>query len=68
MSQYLMWEKGGVETASSIHVAFTTDQTAFRFVYRCDGQAAYDSAITPYKGSTTQSAFVTLGAATTAAA
>lgn len=60
LSQYLYWEKGGVEAATSIHVQFLTDETAFRFVYRCDGQSSVASALTPYKGSTTTSPFVAL--------
>ncbi len=62
MSEYLFWEKGGVQTAQSIHVLFLYDESVFRFVYRCDGQPALASALTPYKGSTTQSPFVTLAA------
>jgi len=58
MSQYLFWEKGGVQAASSIHVQFVTDETVFRFIYRCDGQPALASALTPYKGTNTQSPFV----------
>lgn len=64
MSQYLFWEKGGIQEAASIHVAFVTDETVFRFVYRCDGQSSLASALTPYKGSTTTSPFVVLGSAT----
>ena len=64
MSEYLMWEKNAIEAASSIHVQFLTDQTAFRFIYRYDGQTALASAITPYKGTATQSPFVTLSAST----
>lgn len=60
MGEYLMWEKNSVEAASSIHVQFLTDQTAFRFIYRMDGQTALASALTPYKGSNTQSPFVSL--------
>jgi HK97 family phage major capsid protein len=60
LSQYLFWEKGGVEAATSIHVQFLTDETAFRFVYRCDGQSSVNTALTPYKGSTTTSPFVNL--------
>lgn len=59
-SDYLFWDKGDVQAATSIHIAFLTDEQAFRFVYRCDGQTAWASAITPYKGTNTQSAFVTL--------
>lgn len=65
MSEYLYWEKNAVEAASSIHVQFLTDQTAFRFIYRYDGQTALASAITPANGSSnTQSPFVTLLATT----
>lgn len=60
MREYLFWEKGGVQEAQSIHVQFVTDETVFRFIYRCDGQTSMASPITPYKGSNTQSAFVTL--------
>ena len=60
MSQYLLIEKGGIKTASSIHVQFTTDETAFRFVYRVNGQPIWNSALTPFKGSNTQSPFVVL--------
>jgi len=64
MSQYLYWEKGGIQSASSIHVQFLTDQTVFRFVYRCDGQTADYSPVTPFKGSNTQSPFVSLSSTT----
>ncbi len=64
MGEFLFWEKGAIEAAMSIHVQFLTDQTAFRFISRYDGQAADASAITPYKGSNTQSPFVVLSAST----
>lgn len=61
LSQYLMWEKGGVQSAESIHVLFTTDETTFRFIYRADGQPALASPLTPYKGTgNTLSPFVVL--------
>lgn len=63
MSQYLTWEKQGVQAQSSIHVEFLTDQEVFRFIYRCDGKTAMSSPVTPYKGSNTRSAFVALTAA-----
>jgi len=59
-SQYALIEKGGVQQASSIHVAFTTDETAFRAIYRVDGQPTWESALTPFKGSNTLSPFITL--------
>jgi HK97 family phage major capsid protein len=60
MSEFLFWEKGDVQAATSIHIAFLTDEQAFRFIYRCDGQTTHYSPITPYKGTLTQSAFVNL--------
>ena len=63
LSAYKMIDKGGMQEAQSIHVKFTTDETAFRFVYRVDGQPKWASALTPYKGSgNTVSPFVTLDA------
>lgn len=64
MSQYLFWDKNGVESATSIHLQFLTDETTFRFTYRCDGKSSLASALTPYKGSTTTSPFVALTSAT----
>jgi len=58
-SQYLIGEKGGVDVATSIHVRFTTDETAFRFVMRYDGQPWWLATLTPKAGSTL-SPFVTL--------
>jgi len=50
-SQYLIGEKGGVNFASSMHVRFTTDEQAFRFVMRYDGQPWWLSTLTPRGGS-----------------
>jgi HK97 family phage major capsid protein len=62
MSQYVMIDKGEVEQASSMHVRFTQGEQAFRAIYRCDGQPIWESALTPYKGSNTQSPYVALAA------
>jgi len=59
-SGYLFVDKGGMKSDSSIHVQFVTDQTCFRFVYRCDGQPKLAKAITPYKGTNTLSYAVVL--------
>ena len=62
MRQYAMIDRD-VEAASSIHLQFLTDETAFRFVYRCDGQPKNTVPMTPYKGgANTLSPFVTLEA------
>jgi len=59
-SQYVTATKGGAQSASSIHVKFVTDETVFRWVYRTDGQPLWNAALTPYKGTNTQSPFITL--------
>jgi HK97 family phage major capsid protein len=64
MEKYLFIDKGAAQEASSIHVRFVYDETAFRFVYRCDGQPLNSSALTPFKGNKTVSPFVTLAART----
>jgi HK97 family phage major capsid protein len=61
MSQYILIDKGGMQSASSIHVRFTNDESVFRFVYRVDGLPIWQSPLTPYKGSAnTQSPFVAM--------
>lgn len=63
LSQYILIDKGGVQSASSIHVRFVNDESVFRFVYRVDGQPIWHSALTPYTGSAnTVSPFITLNA------
>lgn len=52
--------KGGVNQAVSMHVQFLTQQTALLFTLRLNATPWDSSAITPYKGSNTQSLFVTL--------
>lgn len=61
---YILAEKGGVQSAASIHVQFKYDELVFRFIMRVDGQPVLKSAITPYKGTSdhTQSHFVALAA------
>jgi HK97 family phage major capsid protein len=62
MSQYVLADKGGVDSQSSMHVAFLTDEMVFRITYRVDGQPLWNSALTPFKGSSTKSPFITLAA------
>ena len=59
-SQYALANKGGVQAAQSIHVAFLTDEVAFRWIYRVDGSPLWNAPLTPYKGSSTLSPFVVL--------
>jgi len=60
LSQYMLIDKGAVRGDSSMHVRFLYDERAFRWMYRTDGQPMWNSALTPFKGSNTQSPFVTL--------
>jgi HK97 family phage major capsid protein len=57
-SQYEAIDKGSIKTATSIHVRFDYNETAFRFIFRFDGQPGWKSALTPFKGSNTLSPFV----------
>jgi len=59
-AQYVLIEKGDIQYATSVHVAFVTDEQAFRFIYRVDGQPVDDKPITPFKGTAQKSTFVTL--------
>lgn len=58
--QYITIDKGGVQSASSMHVRFLTNEMAFRFVFRIDGQPMWSSALTPFQGTNTLSPFITL--------
>lgn len=60
LDQYRWIDKNGVQTASSIHVYFSTDEMAFRFIYRCNGAPFWESALTPAKGTNTLSPMVVL--------
>lgn len=60
LNEYGIIDRGGIQQNSSIHVAFATDETAFRAVYRVDGQPLWRSAVTPFKGSATTSPYVAL--------
>lgn len=58
--QYLMIRKGGIQTATSIHVRFVNDETAFRFTMRLNGQPKARATTTPARGANKTSPFVTL--------
>jgi HK97 family phage major capsid protein len=53
---------GGMQTATSMHLYFDADLTAFRTTFRMDGQSKIAAPIAPAKGSTTLSPFIQLGA------
>ena len=60
LNDYVTISKGGIEQAESMHVEFLTDQMALRFIMRVDGKTWDENPTTPYKGTATQSSFVTL--------
>jgi HK97 family phage major capsid protein len=59
-SQYLAIDKGGLQSASSMHVRFLYNEMTYRFTYRFDGEPIWNSALTPFKGTNTLSPFVAL--------
>jgi HK97 family phage major capsid protein len=59
-SEYTLIDKGGVDQAVSLHVAFLTDEAVYRFIYRVDGQLNWSAALTPKSGGSTLSPVVTL--------
>lgn len=61
---YLIGDRQSITIDSSTHVAFTSDQTVWRFVIRVAGQCWPQSTLTTHNGSHTFSPFVALNAAT----
>ena len=53
-------KRGGIETATSMHLYFDAGAMAFRATFRVDGQPAISSAISPANGSNSLSPFVVL--------
>lgn len=64
LSYYLIGDRQDLRIDTSIHVRFTTDETAWRFVERVDGQPWVDAAFTPYNAGNTLSPFVQLRSTT----
>lgn len=63
LSYYRTIEKqGGLQAATSMHLYFDADATAFRVTFRVDGQPKIVAAIAQAKGSNTLSPFVQLAA------
>jgi HK97 family phage major capsid protein len=63
LTQYLALVKaGGIRQASSVHLWFDYDMTAFRFTFRLGGQPWLSASITPDNGSNNLSPFVALAA------
>lgn len=64
--QYLVGQKSGgaIKTATSIHLKFLEDETAFRLTMRYDGQPWEKQALTPKHSAATLSSFIALQART----
>lgn len=64
LSQYVTLKKaggdGGIKSASSIHVRFLFDETAFKFSFRFDGQPLWSAPKEDYRGTTQRGPFVVL--------
>jgi len=61
-SQYYLARRSGIQMDTSIHVQFLTDQQAFRWKARLDGQPAWKKPLTPKNGSNTLAPFIALAA------
>lgn len=64
LSEYLTIDKGGIQTAQSMHVRFIYDEMTFRLVYRVDGKPAWRQPVTTANGGLAKSPFVALAART----
>jgi HK97 family phage major capsid protein len=61
-TQYMMVDKGDIQTASSMHVQFLSDTMTYRWIYRVDGQPWWKVAINPAQGTNTLSPFLVVAA------
>ena len=52
--------RGGIKRASSIHVRFLYEETAFRFSFRVDAQPLYKKQVEDLNGTTKRSPYITL--------
>jgi len=65
LSQYVVVDKGGMNSATDISVRFLYDERVFRFIYRFDGAPLWNTPLTPYLGTATHSPFVALSSSRT---
>jgi HK97 family phage major capsid protein len=59
-NDYIVIRKGGIKTATSIHVLFTTGEQAFRFTFRGNGMPKSKTALTLKNSTNTRSGIVKL--------
>ena len=60
LGMYVLIDKDGIQSDSSMHVKFEQGEQTFRMIYRVNGQPVLKSAITPFKGTDTLSPFIVL--------
>jgi HK97 family phage major capsid protein len=53
---------GGIQTATSMHLYFDADATAFKFTFRLNGKPILSKPVVPPKSANTRSHFITLAA------
>ena len=58
----LLIDKGGIQQVQSLHVRFLQDEQVLKFTYRVDGAPRTNVAVTPNKGTDTQSPYIALAA------
>lgn len=58
LKYYYSVQKAGIKSATSVHLYFDTEKTAFRFSMRIDGKCPFTSAVTTQYGAHTMSAFI----------
>lgn len=59
LSKYVLITQGGVRAAQSMHVRFIFDEMTFKWSFDVNGQSIVKTPITPFRGSSTLSPFVT---------
>jgi HK97 family phage major capsid protein len=60
LSMFVTGSRGGMQSAVSMHVYFSTMENLFRFSLRLDGRSWWLKSLTPYKGTATKSPFIVL--------
>jgi HK97 family phage major capsid protein len=60
LEQYFLGQRGVLRQDSSIHVGFISDELAFRFILRVDGQPAWKNPVAAFGTGTLRSPFVAL--------
>lgn len=62
LANYIVARKGGIKSATSIHVLFTTGEQAFRFTFRMNGAPKAKTALTINNSTNKRASIVTLAA------